>query len=199
MLMDNQVRWSWEKFLNPDVLRPRLIAASVFIAGFESLEDCVVDRIRNFFSFGFDENGHVIDPQYQAEVLTRNRSPVYASLAWLKEMGAIDDTDIATFDRVKSCRNYFAHRLLQFVGDEGMPPDFETRFQEMTALLRKIEVWWIKEVDIATDPEFDGVEVDEGTIIPGPTMGLQLLRDIALGSDERSRFYYDELRGSMNR
>ena len=32
------------------------------------------------------------------------------------------------------------------------------------------------------------------TILPGPVMGLQMLFDVALGSEERSRFYYDEFR-----
>ena len=192
--MDNQVRHSWEDFLNPDVLRPRLISASLFIAAFESLKDSIVGRIRGFFCQGFDEKGDIIDPKYQAEVLARNRSPVYASLAWLKDMSAIDDTDIAAFERVKVCRNHVAHRLLELVGNEGMPLDFADRFQEMVVLLRKIEVWWIREVDIPTNSDFDGREIDEAGVIPGPVIGLQLLFEIALGSEERSRFYYEEMK-----
>ncbi|MBI2350775.1 MAG: hypothetical protein HYV00_04740 [Deltaproteobacteria bacterium] len=176
------------------MLRPRLIAASLFIAGFESLKESIVGHIRDFFCQGFDEKGDIINPKYQAEVLSRNRSPVYASLAWLKDISAIDDTDIAAFERVKVCRNHVAHRLLELVENEGMPPDFADRFQEMAALLRKIEVWWIREVDIPTNPDFDGREIDEAVIIPGPVIGLQLLCDIALGSEERSRFYYEEMR-----
>jgi len=34
--MDPEVKRSWEEFLNPEVTRPRLIAASVFIAGFQN-------------------------------------------------------------------------------------------------------------------------------------------------------------------
>lgn len=192
--MDKEVRRSWEDFLNPDVLRPRLIAASLFITGFELLKESVVGRIRDFFCFRFDATGKIIDPQYQADVLSRNRSPIYASLAWLKDMGAIDDTDVAAFDRVKLCRNHLAHRLLELVGSEGMPPDFAERFQEMVALLHKIGVWWIREVDIPTNPDLDGKSVDEAEITPGPVMGLQLLCDVALGSEERSRFYYEELK-----
>ena len=185
---------AWEEFLNPEVLRPRLIAASLFITSFELLKDSIVGRIRDFFCHGFDEHGDNIDPQYRAEVLARNRSPVYASLDWLVMMQAIESADIETFDRVKACRNHVAHRLLAIVGTDGLPPDFAERFQEMTGLLRKIEVWWIKEVDIPTSGDFDGQEIDETKIIPGPVMGLQLLCDVALGSEERSRFYYDELR-----
>lgn len=192
--MDNSVQRSWEDFLNPDVLRPRLIAASLFIAAFEPLKDSIVERIRAFFCHGFDEKGDIVDPEYQADVLSRNRSSLYASLDWLRQMGAIDDADIAAFNRVKTCRNRIAHELLELVETEGMPPDFEERFREMAALLRRIEVWWIKNVDIPTDPTFDGKDIDEAEIVPGPLLRLQLLCDIALGSEEQSRFYHEELR-----
>lgn len=192
--MEPKVRQSWEEFLNPEVTRLRLIAASTYIAGFEVLKDFIVDRTRSFFSTGFDESRDKIDPKYQSDVLARNRSPVYASLAWLKEMQAINGGDVAVFDRVKACRNTLAHRLLSTLSSEGLPPDFDHCFGDMVALLRKIEVWWITKVEIPTNPDFDGREVDEGGIVPGPIMGMQLLMDIALGDEERSRFYYDDFR-----
>lgn len=190
--MDPKVRQSWEEFLNPEVTRPRLIAASIYIAGFEALKDSVVGRIRDFFRTGFDESGDKIDPKYESDVRARNRSPVYASLEWLKEMHAIDDVDLAAFDRVKACRNTLAHTLFSHLGSVGLPPDFEQCFYDMVALLRKIEVWWITNVGIPTDPDYDGQYIDEGGIVPGPVMGIQLLCEIALADDERSRFYYNE-------
>ena len=192
--MDPKVARSWEEFLNPEVTRPRLIAASLYIAGFEALKDSVVGRIRDFFWTGFDESGDKIDPEYQSDVLARNRSPVYASLDWLKGMNAIDDHDLETFDRVKACRNTLAHKLFSALGSEGLPADFERCFTEMGALLRKIEMWWIMNVEIPTNPDYDGSDIDESGIVPGPVMSMQLLLDIALGDDERSRFYYDEFR-----
>jgi hypothetical protein len=192
--MNKRAQGRWEDFLQPDVLRSRLITASLFIAAFGLLEDSIVERIRGFFWHGFDEKGDLIDSEYQTEVLTLNRSPKYASLAWLKKMGAIEDTDIAVFERVKARRNHIAHRLPELLGNDGLPPDLPGLFYEMVALLRKIEVWWIKEVDIPTDPDFDGKDVSEAEIVPGPLIGLQLLCEIALGPEEQSRIYYDELR-----
>lgn len=192
--MDPGVKRSWEEFLNPEVTRPRLIAASIYIAGFEALKDSIVGRIRDFFWTGFNESGDKIDPKYHSDVLARNRSPVYASLDWLKAMNAIDDRDLETFDRVKACRNTLAHKLFAALGSEGLPADFERCFTEMVALLRKIEVWWVINVEIPTNPDYDGSDVDEDGIVPGAVMSMQLLLDIALGDNERSRFCYDEFR-----
>lgn len=193
--MDPKTQQSWEDFLNPDLLRVRLIKASIYIASFELLKDAIIGRIRDFFSTGFDESGDKIDPKYQSDVLSRNKSPLYASLDWLKEMKVIDQTDIDSFnERVKKCRNTLAHRLFTTFGSEGMPPNFEQCFREMVALLHKIEVWWVREVEIPTDPDFDGEKIDEDGIVPGSVMSLQVLCDIALGDDKTSRFYYDKFR-----
>ena len=192
--MDPHIRQSWEEFLDPDVVRPRLIAASVYIAAFEVLKDAIVGNIRDFFMTGFDESGDKINPEYLAEVLARNRSPVHASLAWLKEHHAIDDHDVATFDRVKVCRNVLAHKLLSALVTDGLPPAFSQCFSDMVALVRKIEVWWITNVEIPTNPDFDGADVDSSEIVPGPVMTIELLMEIALGDDKRRRSYFDEFR-----
>jgi len=135
---EQKVRQSWEEFLYPEMTRPRLVAASTYIAGFEALKDSVVGRIRNFFGTGFNESGDKIDPKYESDVLARNRSPVYASLEWLTEMHAIHNRDLAAFNRVKACRNTLAHMLFSTLGSEGLPSDFEQCLNDMVALLRKI-------------------------------------------------------------
>ena len=118
--MDETVRNSWEKFLDPDVLRSNLIMASVYIAAFETLKATIVEQIRSFYVTGFDtsvqkDGGGLFDPDYQTQVLSRNRGPVYASLDWLKESKTIDDQDIAAFERAKACRNEIAHRINQML------------------------------------------------------------------------------------
>lgn len=192
--IDPEVGRHWEEFLNPEIVRPRLIAASIYIAAFEALLDSVVGRIRDFFSNGFDESGDIVDPKYKAKVLSRKTSPVYASLDWLREMHAIDDGDIAIFERVKAFRNTLAHELLSLVSSRGLPPDYDERLGELARLLRKIDVWWIVNVEIPTDPDFGGREVDPDEVVPGSIMALHVLLEIALGDEERSRFYYDQFR-----
>jgi uncharacterized protein YutE (UPF0331/DUF86 family) len=192
--VDPAIRLTWDEFLNPDLTRPRLVAASVYLAGFEALENSIVGRIRDFFGNGFDKNGDRIGSEYRSDVLARNRSPVYASLDWLKEHRALDEQDLQTFERAKACRNLLAHELFSLVAAGGLPAGFHECFSEMSALLRKVEVWWIANVEIPTNPDYDGAEIDEAKIVPGPVVGMQLLMTIALGDDERCRFYYREFR-----
>lgn len=189
--MSSKTQTPWETFLNPATLRPTLIAASVYIAVFELLKNAIVDRIKEFYTSGFDQNGWRIDPEYESKVLSKNRSPIYASLEWLKEAQAVDDGDVAAFERVKKLRNELAHGLTGALF-QGLPDDFAERLSEMVSLLDKIERWWIVNVEIPINPDLKDEEIDETQVIPGPIMGLRLLLDIARGSEEESKKHLEE-------
>ena len=54
----------WEEFLDPEKLRGKLITSALFIVSYELLEDSIKGRIKDFFSFGFNETGDLISPNY---------------------------------------------------------------------------------------------------------------------------------------
>lgn len=198
--MEKESLDKWERFLTPEVLRANLIMASLYIAAFEMLKNTIIDRIRNYHIIGHDGNDWIIDQKYEESVLRRNRSPVYASLDWLKEMGAITDGDITVFARVKECRNELAHEITRMLMD-GLPNNFSERFEELVALLEKIEKWWIVNVEIPINPDLAerGGEIDEQNIVPGPIICLHLMLKIALGSDEDAYSYIREFKRQMDR
>jgi hypothetical protein len=185
--MSDKTGISWEDFLNPATLRTKLIIASMYIAAFELLKNAIVDRIKNFYTLGLDK----FDSEYQSKVLSKNRSPTHASLEWLKEAHAIDDSDVAVYERVKELRNELAHKLTGVLVQK-LPAGLAERFAEMVCLLDKIERWWIVNVEASTNPQFDNEEIDPEGLIPGPVMGLQLMLTIALGPEEESNKYFDE-------
>jgi hypothetical protein len=187
--MDDKTKQSWERFLNPESLRANLVAGSLYIAAFEMLKSSIIERIRDFFSTGFNQSGPIISEKYKTSVLILNKSPLYASLEWLKNMEAINNDDIEEFENIKKCRNEIAHEFVDFLST-GPKTDPLPLFPKMIALLSKIEKWWIMNVEIPTNPDFAGKEVDESGVIPGPIMTLRLLTDIALGSEEESKYYY---------
>ena len=63
----------------------------------------------------------------------------------------------------------------------------------MVRLLRKIEKWWIVEFEIPINSDFDGKEIDEDGIVPGPVMMLQLMFDVALGPEQEANKYHKEI------
>ncbi len=183
--MNSNVQAAWEDFLNPDIQRSRLVMSSIFIAVFQSLKEAIVDRVKGSFLAFLDEKNALQDTRYATEVLSKNKSIVYASLAWLKEQDAIDLTDVETFDKIKACRNLLAHQLLNVVSTSGLPSDFEERFEQIAKLLRKIEIWWIR--------NFEDVDerVADDQIMPGRCVSLDILYRVAI---EGNRYFYDAIK-----
>lgn len=173
----------WERFLDPDVVRPSLFLATMFVTTFEILKDSVVDRIKDFYKSGFDQTGPIVSPEYQEKVASRNKSVLYASLDWLKEYEVIDDHDLKTFEKLKKTRNQLAHQLFDVVTGQ-VESDHRAQFEVLIELLRKIEVWWVINVEIATNPDYDGQEIDTQGIVPGAILSLQMLIQVATGNTE---------------
>ena len=164
--MKEDVKKSWLNFLNPKTLRLNLIAASVFLSAFEILKDCIIERPKEFYTTGFNENGLIIDEDYKLKVLSLKKSPLYASLDWFKKNNAINQNDIDIFTEIKKCRNELAHELPNFI-TTGIKNDPTPNFELIIELLGKIERWWVYHVELAVNSDFDNVDVDEKEIIPG--------------------------------
>jgi len=129
----NDVDQSWEEFLTPEILRNKLISASLYLAAFEMLKDSIIGRLGSFYTRGYDKNGDRIDLRYEREVLSRNRRTLYASLLWLTECGAVDRNDRGTFEKLKDCRNQIAHGMPQLVL-AGSGFEYPTLFPDLIAL-----------------------------------------------------------------
>jgi len=176
-----------ESFLNPSILRTNLIVVALYIAGFELLHDSIVKRIREFYARPYDTTSNPVPgPDYEKEVLQGRKKVLTASIEWLKKSDVIDETDIENFKKAKKLRNELTHEMGRILW-EGVPSDLPARFLDMVSLLDKIELWWTVNVD-AVNPE----EVDVATIVPGKSLGLRLLMQVATLSEEESRKYLDE-------
>ena len=45
-------------------------------------------------------------------------------------------------------------------------------------------MWWVVNVEIPTNPDYDGKEIDEEGIVPGAVLTLQMLIQVASGNTE---------------
>lgn len=171
----------WENFLTPAVMRERLVSTSLFITSYEMLKNSIMARLRDFFCIGFDDEGTLVSPEYQAKVLSLNKSPLYASLQWLQNMRVIDQNDMATFEDLKKTRNFLAHELPQIVLN-GKAVDLEDKMENLLLIMKKIEVWWVLNVEIETDPDYDGRTVNADEITPGSIMVMQLMIEVIGGN-----------------
>ena len=198
--MYEENRAKWERILDPEVLRPNLIMASLYIITFEILKNStIIKRIKDLYFIGYDKNGEIISEEYKTDVLSKGKGEFFASLNWLKYHNVIDNNDIERINNVRELRNLLAHETIKLMMD-GLPPNFPELFSDMFDLLNRIEKWWIINFDIPANPDMENKQVDiiEDDIVPGPIVGIQMLIDVALGSDQEANSYINELKKHLS-
>jgi hypothetical protein len=178
----------WADFLNPDVVRTRLLRTGLFLVAHEMLLSAIKDRTHDFYSNTWTAaDGWKPSPKYREKVLSLDpkskNDPFRASIVWLRQIEAIDEQDEATIRELTEERNRLAHELRNVLGGT-IEHDFESLFPKLVHLVTKIDRWWIVNVEIATDPDLAGKEFDEDDVTPGSLMLLQVLNQVALGNDE---------------
>lgn len=188
--MDNKVKASWERVLHPQTLKSNIITASIFSMAFEMLKSSIIEKIEGFYIDGFDENGPVISSEYRTKVLALNKNRLYASLKWLEDNFAIDNKDLERFEHIKKCRNVLVHEITTFAST-GVDFDVSEVLDDLVVLMRKIEIWWFENFEMAVNPEAYPHDLNLDEVIPGPIWSLQMLIDIALGPEEEANKYYE--------
>ncbi|MBK9106384.1 MAG: hypothetical protein IPL92_17930 [Saprospiraceae bacterium] len=191
----NNKSLEWDNLLNPKIVKQNLIIASIYISAFELFKDTIVDRIREFYSHGFDDMGLILSDDYKLKVLSKNKSPIYGSLYWLQEMDAIDKNDINIFEASKNLRNSLVHKFHK-IHSEGLPDGVIECFQNLVSLFGKIEKWWMINIEAEIDSEMQDAlkDADLDSIVSGPLLSIRLLIDIALGSEQEANYYYNEFK-----
>ena len=193
--MDEQqrekARQSWEKFLDPHSLRSNLIACSLFIVAWETFCNSAIDYLEGFYNIGHDPDLGGVSQEYQARVLDRHRSPLSASLLWFQEMGAIDEDDLDTVDRIRKHRNEIAHQLPKYLAtvDYSLDTDLFTQLIELTA---RIGRWWVLEIEVPANPDFDNQEVNAEDVQSGDMWFLELLFQVATGDVDEAITVYQQ-------
>lgn len=154
-------------------MRTNLLMVSLYLAAFEILKSTVTDRTENFFTFDYVNGQPRLHPKYQ-EVTSLNKNPLRASLMWLKQNDAITSNDVLMFDAIRQHRNELAHQLPHFLIDTSRNVNIQN-FENIRYLLRKIETWWIQQVDIPANSDYDGVEINAEDIQPGSVIVLDAI------------------------
>lgn len=178
--IDPKVEAVWLKLTTPEVLSSNLIRAALFLVAWELLKGSLIDRLRRFFATEFRDGVWQVSDAYKAEVLALDKDKLTASSLWFKNMEALTDDDIQTLREARRYRNSIAHDLPQLLGsfDRESQTDQLTKVKE---LLVKVDRWWIRNVEIATDPNYVGKYIPDDEISSGSMLMLGLIFDVLKG------------------
>lgn len=188
---DNHARQSWEKFLDPESLRTNLLACALYIVTWETLRSSVIDRVRDFFTL------LSVESEAYNNILSRDKSPFRATLLWFREMGAIEEADLALVERLAEHRNEIAHELPKFIASIDRQVNL-VMLRQMCKLIAKVDVWWVRNMDSPIDPEtleyIDVSDVPDSEIHSGHMLFLELLFRIAAGDEDEAAYFYRQFK-----
>jgi hypothetical protein len=190
---------NWIKFLDPENLKGNLMFSSLYIATFEAFKDYVIEEVKFFFNTGFRDGQYTFNPKYNTHVVSKDKSIVKATLLWLKDMEAIDAKDIETYDVLRQYRNKLSHELMTLLF-EGLPEELPEKFAQLIQLRVKVEKWWILNIEMPTNPDFDSdKKINEDDIVTSSQMFNKLFMDMLSGEEETASYYKNEFKKKFNR
>lgn len=172
---------AWQRVFDKDFVAGTLTRAGLYLLAYEVLKDSIIRRIREFYWIGFKDGKDTVSPKY-TQILSKHKNPLVASCMWLEESGALSSNDIKTVLELRDFRNDIAHELpaLLLDGKRDIHADHVVRIHQ---LLSKIDRWWIINVELATDDEYAGQDVDENEVKSGNMVLIEHLLSL-LAVDE---------------
>ncbi len=189
----------WLKFLDPENLKGNLMFSSLFIASFESFKDYVVDEVKFFFNDGYRDGQFTFSEEYNTKVKSLDKSLLKASLLWLKDLEAIDEKDIETYNDLRQYRNKLSHELMSLLF-EGLPQELPEKFTQLISLRVKIEKWWVLNIEVPTNPDFDSTTIiKDEDVITSSQIFNQLIFDMLSGDEKRASYYQNEFKKKFNK
>jgi hypothetical protein len=168
-----------EKITTPDTLKRNLINASLILTAFELMKTSIIDQVRDFFTSGEDEHRREIDKIRKELPKEFHNHPLIVYAHWFREQEALNKADIDNVVRIWQYRNKLAHELIAFLVDSDFEVDVKYLY-EIRDLVGKVDVWWLREVEIPVNPDFDQVEVKDSDIQSGRMIIINHLLSVAL-------------------
>jgi hypothetical protein len=164
--------------MKPEELKTNLARASAFLAAYELLKSSIVNKPRGFF---------ILHHTYKTEVVSLKRKDRFrASCLWFLKLGAISEQDLRVIEDIRHHRNEIAHELPKYL----MDAEYEVNMQLLESiayLLGKVDRRWIREIEIPTNPDFDGKEpenIPDHEINSGSMLAIDLILKIIHGQEE---------------
>lgn len=164
---------------------------ALFIGIYEHLEDTVLEHVEAFLC----EEVHVNEEgkwkfkhseEYIERIKTRivdekgNKNKLKATMLWFVDEGAITQDDYATFLELKELRHSFAHEMTKHIW-EGLREENAIAIVQLMELYRKIEKWWINEIEIPTTKDFPLDDYDREGVTSTALFTFEMMFNVLYG------------------
>ena len=179
-----------ENVMTPENLQFTVSFTSLFVLVFECFKDMVIDRPKEFFctekiEFKEDKIVYYETEKYKREVRKLANKPFEASLRWFANHKVITESDVNKVLSIELRRHSFVHELYNVVHN-GISDDDIKLLADLISIYRKIDSWWIYNVEIDWDEIKDPNNVKQDECISGSLMMIDVMINILLKGEGES-------------
>ncbi|HEX8831308.1 MAG TPA: hypothetical protein VF705_09095 [Longimicrobium sp.] len=135
----------------PERVRRVLTECGLFLAAWEMLKLSIVDKLKGFYSWNYNDGKFIAGPEYHQKVVSLHKHIIDASLEWLVSAGALDRSDIDVVQTIRTHRNDIAHDLPTYALSWGKGVD-QSLLLEARRLVHKVDNFWAR-IEWEGDPE----------------------------------------------
>lgn len=179
--MDN-----WCNILDEGILKYNVSFASMFVLNYECLKEYVIGQIRELYSenIHFEDDKMVCEESlsYKREVRTLDKNIENASLKWFIKENVITHEEYEIYQKIWQRRNDITHELLKNL-NKGFNEQDVKLFSSLLDMYRKIDKWWINEIEIPISGNEIPDDYDMENVCGGQAIVLSIINNIVLGNE----------------
>lgn len=179
--MDN-----WCNILDEGILKYNVSFAAMFVLNYECLKEYVIGQIREFYSenIHFEDDKMVCEESlnYKREVRTLDKNIENASLKWFIKENVITHEEYEIYQKIRQRRNDITHELLKNL-NKGFNEQDVKLFSALLDMYRKIDKWWINEIEIPISGNEIPDDYDMENVCGGQAIVLSIINNIVLGNE----------------
>lgn len=172
--------------LDEGILKYNVSFASMFVLNYECLKEYVIGQIREFYSenIHFEDDKMVCEESlsYKREVRTLDKNIENASLKWFIKENAITHEEYEIYQKIRQRRNDITHELLKNL-NKGFNEQDVKLFSSLLDMYRKIDKWWINEIEIPISGNEIPDDYDMENVCGGQAIVLSIINNIVLGNE----------------
>ncbi len=186
--MENDILNGFNNLINNEKIKDNMIFYSMYLLVFENLKENCISTVRSFFEEIKNVNGKnkiVLSDEYKKienKKINGKKNVFLAILDWFAEMGAISKEDFESFLEIRNDRNKISHELLKLLyndSDEKMVQNF----LKCIEIYKKIDKWWILNIEIPIAGEYNNDEILEDEVISGNLLMISIVLDNIYGTN----------------
>lgn len=185
--MNKDVYKKFFNITNEEAIKDNLNFYALYLLLFENFKNSIIFNVKSFLCDISVKNGKVIyikSPEYKKienKKYNGKRNVFINTLDWLKKLDVITENEFNRIIEIRDNRNKIGHELLDLLLN-----DFEVtmieNFTELINICKKIDKWWINniEIPIAGDDITSGY--DENGVMSGNWLLCEMLIDTIYGN-----------------